>query len=61
MTTTRHGAKVYLDPDMMEFLRAESERRRIPWAQIIRELVLQEMKRRKAVESRSTSGNASGG
>lgn len=50
MVTTRHGAKVYLDPDMMEFLRAESERRRIPWAQIIRELVLQEMEKRKAEE-----------
>jgi len=46
MTTTRHGAKVYLDDDMVEFLKSESKRRRIPWTQIIRELVLREMEKR---------------
>jgi hypothetical protein len=43
MTTNRHGTKVYLDPDMMDFLRSEAKRRRIPWNLIIRELLLKEM------------------
>ena len=43
MTTTRHGTKVYLDFDMMDFLRSEAKRRRIPWVQIVRELLLKEM------------------
>jgi len=46
MTTTKHAARIYLDQDMMDYLRAESLRRRIPWVQIIRELVLADMEKK---------------
>ena len=55
MTTNKQAARIYLDQDMMDFLRAESKRRRIPWVQIIRELLLAEMEKKVSSDKSSVT------
>ena len=40
MATTKHSAHLYLDPPLMDWLRARAERRCCSVSQVVRDLVL---------------------
>ncbi len=53
MATTlknKHPARLYIDFDLMDWLRSESARRRIPWSGIVRELIAEKIEKQKRKE-----------